>query len=184
MIARLASLAASALLLGGCEQIRSEDEQIEIPAELEQAFDNALKCLADAKYVSIENSEHCVVVAESILTTIRDECLESDSDKCRRYDAAHSRVYLIYHKAIIRSLMMHGRTPAIRELVEKDGIIAEMVFIDGEKMRQLFVACLDNEAQSLAASGFQRITSLADFPPVERQLCIREGYPEFKTEEL
>jgi hypothetical protein len=168
----------------GCERFQNVDAQDAMPAELKQPSDYALKCLADAQYVSIENSEHCVVVAESILTTIKDECLESDSDECKRYDSAYSRVYQIYHKAIIRSLMMHGRSAAIREVVEEDGIMAEMVFIDGERMRQMFDACLENEVQSLAASGLQRVTSLVDFPPVEGQLCIREGYPEFKTEKF
>ena len=172
---------ALALVAVGCE--KADPEGFYTPPELESLRELAMDCVHDTEVVPIQNSEHCVIVSETIRQNRNEECDLSESYPCLKYGRAHDSIYAIYRTAIITSLMTHGLAEEIKEEAI-EGLGAHIVFFDGEFMRGLFNKCLQEEDKDLARRGLKRVHTVVSRTLADGQRCIQKGDPEFRTEEL
>ena len=159
------------------------DDLREIPEELAELRTDALRCERDSAFVPVENSEHCVAVAENLFSSSRMDCEGKRTQDCYLYELARADIFHLYHSAVIDGLLLHGATEGVQKAVD-DEIMPRFIYYDGEWMRSRFIDCLKAERQGLAEKGLQPATSIAIYPLREGQLCFRRGYPEFNTKPL
>lgn len=169
-----------ALVLAGCEPERTGDE-LHIPTDLKDLWNNALACRSDVAKVPLEHSEHCVILGETLLETTRAECVENHSSKCQAFSDAWGRISTIYDQAIIDSLLIHGPSPEIVRATDKTSGSWLVYYSQGKLLRRLFNQCLADEDRNLRAQGLGRVSSIRQTPLERGQLCFRKGYPEFRT---
>lgn len=180
---RLPILIAFLVLISSCS-VKPDDEQtgFEYPPELESLSRSAISCLQDTEVVPFEHSEHCVIVAESVHELYRQDCSQNYSDDCHQWNEAAFSIREVYLFAANSSLLKFGASDELKSASERT--IPFFVFFDGELMRGLFDECLRKEQAALAEQGLTRIHSISPIILEEGQACIREGYPDFKTEEI
>jgi hypothetical protein len=171
------------LALSACEQMPEHKQSSDVPKELAELRQDAFNCWLDSDQVPVENSEHCVFVAEHFFEAFRDECEKSQRYECINYNAHLGNIGDIYKSAIIEGLVKFGR-PEWIDNAEKDHAFAGNAYFDGKLMRRLFEACLAKERLGLRRNGLQPAMTITRVPLAEGQQCVRRGYPEFKTEPL
>ncbi|MEL6541166.1 MAG: hypothetical protein AAFQ34_07160 [Pseudomonadota bacterium] len=176
------ALTLGCLALLGCADQPAKKGGLKIPPELEPLNDLVFSCWIDTEVVPLQHSEHCVIVAETILEDDRPDCFRSNSEECVELELAQHSIYSGYQAAIIQSAVNFGIPEAVSDAA-KDRI-AHTVYFDGALIRGLFEECLRMEQEALAKKGLQRIHSIMVHPLAEDQMCIREGNGRFETEPL
>ena len=182
MIVRGLAILLAFLGLAGCQQESDHGGGWKGPPELKQLNDFAFACWQDSYLVPVQNSEHCVILAESYLDGFRDECHRSRSYECLEYNLAYSDIYSLYQLAIISSSIKFGIPDEILNAAPETD--QRRVYYDGEFLRTLFENCLRKEEEALAKNGLRRVHRLPPNFLAEDQMCIREGNGRFETAPL
>jgi len=110
---------------------------------------------------------------------LRDDCDGERSYDCANWNYVHTEAIGIYQRAIVESLSQHGQSPEMQQAIDKSWW--QMVYFNGEAMRELFDACLDKEQRLLEEAGLVKIHEIAARPLRQGQRCFRKGYPHFET---
>ena len=155
----------------------------QVPEELAELRSNAFSCWQDSQYAPVEQSEHCVVVAEKFGEKYRKECLESKSYECLEYNLWLANIGDLYRSAVVDSLIRFGVPKWVEERAD-DPVFPSRLYHDGELLRRMFEACLESEKSELAERGLQPITTIIETPLQPGQRCFRLGHPEFVTTPL
>ena len=130
--------------------------------------------------VPVQDSEHCVAVAESYVEAFRDDCRQLQTWSCQKHIYALAEIKAIYSDAIIASLLRFGSPSEGRDEAGHTSF-SKYDFFDGELMRRLFDKCLAGEKLSLEEKGFQPARYVVEPPALrEGQKCVRLRYPEFR----
>lgn len=166
--------------LAGCEPVKTGNE-LQIPTDLKDLWNNALACRSDVEKVPVEHSEHCVILGETLLETTRPGCAENQSSECKAFSDAWDRISTVYDQAIIDSLLIHGPSLEIVRATDKTSGSWLVYYSQGKLLRRLFNQCLADEERDLRAQGLVRVSSIRETPLEPGQRCFRKGYPEFRT---
>jgi len=169
------TLFVAMLILTGCQPGKVTGG---VPPDLAGLKENVFRCMQDAQNTYPERSEHCVLAAEGLLDSYREDCAQSDSRECLTWNLAHTDLALGFQTAVSESLFTRGVSAEVQKLGRSQGF---WVYRNGEVMRSLFEQCLAEEARELDEKGLIRVTDLMDRPMNFGQRCFREGYPEFQT---
>ena len=113
-------LLIGAFAVGACDKAPERTERTafpEVPEEFAELHSNAFSCAQDTQRVPVEHSEHCVVVAEQLGQTFREECWESTSYECLEHNLWLSILGDMYSSAVVESLIRFYETL----IAQKDG---------------------------------------------------------------
>ena len=176
------ALTFGCLALFGCADQPTDEGSLTVPPALSSIDEQVFRCWIDTDDVPLEHSENCVLVAESLLSTGREDCELGQSGECDAHIHASNNIHRLYNYAIIKSALNFGISDAI-SVAASDGI-SHAVYFDGDLIRGLFEECLRTEQEALGKKGLQRIHSVMVHPLAEDQMCIREGEGGFETAPL
>lgn len=166
------------LILTGCG---ADTEPPGVPPELVGLKENVFRCVQDARWTYPERSEHCVLAAEGLLESYREDCEQNTNGECMTWKLAHTDLALGFQNAISDSLFTRGISAEVEKLGRSNGF---WVYRQGELMRSLFKQCLAEEARELEAAGLIKVTTIMIRPLQSGQRCFRKGYPEFRTKNV
>lgn len=163
------------LVTTGCNESPTGEQ---VPPGLLDLKEHVSSCWADTEFTYPERSEHCVLAAEGLFETYRDDCAQSTSDECMNWKLVHTDLALGYQNAVTQSLVERGLSPEIERHIRKFG---HLLYRQDNLMRSLFQQCLADEASELEAKGLIRVSRIMVHPLRSEQRCFRKDYPEFRT---
>lgn len=169
------ALVTALLVLTGCEAAPKAGG---VPPELAELKENVLRCIQDAQRTYPERSEHCVLAAEGLLESYREDCVQSADRACLTWNLVHTDLALGFQTAVSDSLFNRGVSAEVTKLGGSNSV---WVYRQGEVMRSLFKQCLAEEARALEAKGLVRVSRIMVHPLQSDQRCFRKDYPEFRT---
>ena len=111
-------------------------------------------------------------------------CEEILTDECFKYNHEKNEIYIRFNWAINKSLINFGVSDKASAEVERYQPVPFSAYFQPQAMRAWFNKCLEEEQAALDLQGLRRVHSFFPRELKTGQMCIRRGYPEFKTEKL